>query len=356
MTVHKRDGRIIVDTIWPDGKRTRRQALTDKQANDLNTRIRASRIDGTWRDLRAKLNMEDSEGMTLEEAGKIYLEQYVKQKNRETRSKKSRLAILNREIGKILLTEIDQLAASKFAAKRQKSGVSARTINRDIAVLRHLLTWAMKNHLIESNALSEWDRLAEKPFEGMRPTEEIVDAVFEHLNETVKPLFAFLRYTGCRREEALSLKWSQINLKNQAVHLYRTKSGKPRSVPLTSESVEAIQAMPRIAQTEYVFYHPVSFTRWSEAKKPWNDARQAAGHAWLRIHDLRHAYAIRLVEAGVPLDIVSEMLGHHSVDFTKKNYAKYAPTWAGKVVLAALDGGKSESCKKVAMGQNKGKK
>ncbi len=70
-------------------------------------------------------------------------------------------------------------------------------------------------------------------------------------------------------------------------------------------------------------------------------------------HNLSHAYAIRLVEAGVPLEIVSEMLEHHSVDFTKKNYAKYAPTWAGKVVLAALDGGKSESGKKVATGQNK---
>jgi integrase len=67
----------------------------------------------------------------------------------------------------------------------------------------------------------------------------------------------------------------------------------------------------------------------------------------------RHAYAIRLAEAGVPLEIVSEMLGHHSVDFTKKNYAKYAPTWAGKVVLAALDCGKSESGKIVATGQKK---
>jgi integrase len=257
MTVHLRDGRFIVDTIWPDGKRTRRQALSEKHANKLDVRIRASRIDGIWHDLRTKLNMEHTEVMTLEDLGKIYLEQYVKQRNRDLRSKKSRIAIINREIGKILLTEVDQAAVTKFASKRHKAGVSSRTINRDIAVLRHMLMWAVKRHLIEVNPLSEWDRLAEKPFEGRRPTEEIIDVVFEHLNETVNPLFTFLRYTGCRREEALSLKWSQVDIKNQAVHLYRTKNGKSRSVPLTVEAVDAIKAMPRVSKTEYVFYSAI---------------------------------------------------------------------------------------------------
>jgi integrase len=128
----------------------------------------------------------------------------------------------------------------------------------------------------------------------------------------------------------------------------------PRSVPLPQEAVDAIQAMPRIAQTDYVFYHPESLTRWSEAKGPWNKARGEAGHDWLRIHDLSYAYAIKLAEAGVAMEVISEMLGHHSVDFTRKHYAKYAPSWAGRVVLAALKGGKSG--KKVATSGEKGKR
>jgi integrase len=114
--------------------------------------------------------------------------------------------------------------------------------------------------------------------------------------------------------------------------------------------------MPRIAQTDYVFYHSESLTRWSEAKGPWNNAREEAKYPWLRIHDLRHAYAIKLAEAAVPMEVICEMLGHHSVDFTRKHYAKYAPSWAGNVVLAALEGGKNKSGKIVAMAGKKNRR
>ncbi len=355
MTVHERDGRIIVDTIWPDGKRTRRQAIDEQQAKDLDLRIRASRKDGTWRELRKKLNMEAVAGMALKEAAEIYLEQYVAIENRDKKgSKKSRLAVIGRAIGNPLLSEIDLSTAARFASKRRKAGVSNRTINRDLAVLRHLLEWGRKNAMVERNALEDWERLSEEPFEGQRPREEYIDAIFAELEPTVKPLFAFMRHTGCRREEALSLKHHQVDLKSCTAVFFRTKSGKSRTVPLPQEAVDAIKAMPRISKTDYVFYHPESLTRWNEAKGPWERAREKAGYPWLRIHDLRHAYGIKLAEAGVPMEVISEMLGHHSVDFTKKHYAKYAPSWAGRVVLAALDGGRSG--KKVATAGKRGRK
>lgn len=340
MTVKERNGKYIIDTIWPDKKRTRRQAVSKKEAEKLNTRIRASRMDGTWRQLRRLLNMERVDPMKLSEASEIYLEQYVKTKNRDQRSKKSRLSIIEENTGNPLLGEIDRATATKYAQMRLDAGVSSRTVNRDIAVLRHLLEWARKNDLIDNNPLSEWERLVEKPYEGRRPTEDVIDAVFDKLEPTAKPLFEFIRYTGCRRGEALSLQWPQVDLRNRVVVFHRTKSGKPRSVPLTAEAVRAIHALPRTSKTQYVFYQAESMTRWSEAKGPWNRAREAAKHEWLRIHDLRHAYAIKLVEAGVPMEVVSEMLGHHSISFTQQHYAKYAPTWSGRVVLAALEGGK----------------
>jgi integrase len=346
VTVHERDGRIIVDTIWPDGKRTRRRAMDERQAKDLDIRIRSSRIDGTWRELRKTLNAEHAAGMTLKEVAEIYSSQYVKTKNRDQRSKKSRLSILVSVLGNPLLADIDLTAAHRFATKRCKT-VSARTVNRDLAVLRHLLEWARKHGLIERNPLQDWERLAEQPFEGQRPYEEYIDQIFEHLREDVAPLFTFLRETGCRREEGLALKWTQVDLRNKGVTFFKTKSGRPRTVPLTQDAIAAIKSMPRTSKTPYVFYHPASLTRWSEAKDPWEEAREAAGYPRLRIHDLRHAYAIKLAEAGVPMEVISEMLGHHSVDFTKKHYAKYAPTWAGKTVLAALEGGRVAAHKRM---------
>lgn len=61
-----------------------------------------------------------------------------------------------------------------------------------------------------------------------------------------------------------------------------------------------------------------------------------AGYEWMRIHDLRHAYGIKLAEQGCPFHFISEVLGHHSVDFTRKYYAKFSPDSASKAVLTVL--------------------
>jgi integrase len=73
---------------------------------------------------------------------------------------------------------------------------------------------------------------------------------------------------------------------------------------------------------------------------PWERARKAAGHGKLRVHDLRYAFGIKLAEEGCPMHYISEVLGHHSIDFTRKQYAKFSPDSASKNVLRVLEGRK----------------
>jgi integrase len=177
---------------------------------------------------------------------------------------------------------------------------------------------------------------------GPRPTEGVIDAVFAVLDQRVIPLFTFMRETGCRRKECLTLKHRQISLTSippVVVFSENTKNGKNRQVPLMQKAIDAIRAMPKAS--EYVFFHPESLTRWDSCRKPWIAARGKAGHPWLRIQDLRHAYAIRLAEAGCEMHFISEVLGHHSIDFTRKQYAKFSPQSAARAVLRVLEGGKN---------------
>ncbi len=58
----------------------------------------------------------------------------------------------------------------------------------------------------------------------------------------------------------------------------------------------------------------------------------------LRIHDMRHAFGIKLAEEGCPMHYISEVLGHHSIDFTRRHYAKFSPDSASKSVLRVLEG------------------
>lgn len=335
-------GQWTVDLPWPDGIRTRKVMPTEQKANEISIRFQSAKVDGTWLELRRKLDMEDHvQSMSFKEFGQLYLEEYVRCYNRDSVSKESRIRILGRKLDRIPMDALQPRHVTMFVGSRKKLRVTNRTINRDLAVLSHMLHWAVKERYLERNPLPEIQKLNEIRWVGQRPSDEIIDAVFEELDPRVVPLFTFIRETGCRREECLTLVHSQVDLgRGEVVFHDNTKNGKDRRVPLTKKAVAAIQAMP--VASKFIFYHPESLTRWDSCRDPWEEARERAGYAWLRIHDLRHAYGIRLAEGGCPMHFISEVMGHHSVDFTRKCYAKFSPESASKAVRAVLEAGRDE--------------
>jgi site-specific recombinase XerD len=58
--------------------------------------------------------------------------------------------------------------------------------------------------------------------------------------------------------------------------------------------------------------------RYKWIHKAWNDIREKAGMPWLRIHDLRHAYASILVSSGRTLYEVQQLLGHRDPQVTQR--------------------------------------
>ena len=137
---------------------------------------------------------------------------------------------------------------------------------------------------------------------------------------------------------ALSLRHSQINLNvdpRAVVFWDNTKNGKFRQVPLTKAAIGAIKAMPKAS--EYVFYHPESMTRWGTCRDPKRGRqRDIRGCGF----NLSHAYGTRPAEKGVPMHFISEVMGHHSFDYTRKQYARFSPESASRAVLRVLEGGK----------------
>jgi len=310
-----------------------------KKAEEMSIRFQASLVDGTWKMMKKRLGLDFPLNLTFNDLSKRYLEDYVSAYNRDIRNKVSRLKILSSRLGNVPLESLSRSHASKIITWRKAQGSSNKTINRYLALMRHMLSWAVDEGLLETNPIQGMRGLREVEWEGQRPAEEVVDAVFSELDPRVDPLFTFLRETGCRREEGLSFKHHPVDHgRAEAVFWSNTKNGKSRRVPLTEEALDAIRRMPKAS--EYVFYHPSSLTRWYDCRKPWEDARERAGHPWLRVHDLRHAYGIRLAEQGCPMHFISEVMGHRSVDFTRKMYARFSPESASRAVLRVLEGGK----------------
>jgi integrase len=167
------------------------------------------------------------------------------------------------------------------------------------------------------------------------------------------PAWLFLATTGCRRGEALGLRWSDVDLDVGKVVLRqtvtsiayevriapRTKSGKPRTVELDRPTVVALRAV-RTRQAEerlllgpaYVDHDLVFASSDGQPVHPelfsMTFSRRVARHKLprIRLHDLRHTWATLALSAGVDVKIVSERLGHASAKITWDIYQHVTPT------------------------------
>ena len=132
--------------------------------------------------------------------------------------------------------------------------------------------------------------------------------------------------TGMRRGEMLSLRFCDIDTIRQVFVLRgtTTKSKKTRLVPIGTARLKAVLEFQRLdaageekADTAPVFSNaagePVSYFRTA-----WERALSKAELTDLRWHDLRHEYASRLAERGVPLSQVRDLLGHASITTTER--------------------------------------
>lgn len=133
---------------------------------------------------------------------------------------------------------------------------------------------------------------------------------------------SFLLNTGLRVGEALALKWHDIQAEGNCLLVRCSKNGKPRTVPLTASACEALKHA-----TLSPSCLPWCAISHSSLNKVFVKARAAIGlegDTDVTPHVLRHTWATRLVQKGLPLASVSRLLGHSSIAMTMR-YAHHDP-------------------------------
>lgn len=122
-----------------------------------------------------------------------------------------------------------------------------------------------------------------------------------------------LLLTGCRKSEILTLRWQDVDA--DAINLVDAKTG-PRRVFLNAPARAILERQPR-SGSAYVFPALTDPGRPLSGDLPlWRAVRREAGIEDVRIHDLRHTHASHAVMQGVPLPVVSRMLGHKRPSMT----------------------------------------
>src|SRR5579863_8192340 len=152
-------------------------------------------------------------------------------------------------------------------------------------------------------------------------------------DENVRRIRAFvllLRHSGLRIGDSVTLERSRISA--DKLFLYTAKTGTPVYVPLPEFVLNALAAIPKISD-RYFFWTGES--KIDSATGDWQRTLKAVfdlagapdGHA----HRFRDTFAVGLLQAGVPMERVSMLLGHSSIKVTEKYYFAVGAGEAGTV-------------------------
>lgn len=126
-----------------------------------------------------------------------------------------------------------------------------------------------------------------------------------------------LLFTGCRRDEVLSLKWDYVDLDARCLRLPDSKTG-AKAVYLNDAAVEVLESIKKFPDNPYVFPGVKPGQHWINISKPWLRLRVKAKIPDVRIHDLRHSFASIGASAGLGLPIIGALLGHKEVSTTQR--------------------------------------
>lgn len=149
--------------------------------------------------------------------------------------------------------------------------------------------------------------------------EAAIDAVTP--DPYLRAYFRFVLATGCRRSEALGLRWENVNLasKTAAATFLETKTEPRRTVPLAPATVQLLKRLPRMDAQPFVFAGRLEGAPLVGIDKIWRQIRSRAELPGLRIHDLRRTFGSWLGDAGLTSKQIGTLLGHKT-DITSRVY------------------------------------
>ena len=246
------------------------------------------------------------------------------------------IKLLEPLLGDLPLEQIHAGTLRRFIEARQKQGVKCATINRSLAVVRHMLNLAA-GEWIDEHGLT-WLAAAPKvkllPLHDARQPYPLSWAeqrlLFRELPAHLAQMALFKVNTGCREQEVCGLKWEwelPVPELKTAVFLIpsiEVKNKEDRLVVLNRKAKSVIDSV-RGEHREYVFTYKgervgrIYNTAWKRSRQ--DAAKQypevfgnlcPEGFRKVRVHDLKHTFGRRLRSAGVSFEDRQDLLGHKS--------------------------------------------
>lgn len=243
-------------------------------------------------------------------------------------------------------TEVEQLTVKKyilFLEYLDKKGFSNSYKNKIVYCLKEVCKYAEINYGTKTVVPYQVPRYKEKKRTYTVWTKEDFSRfIAEEDSFVYKQFFTFLFFSGCRRGEAMALRFQDIDFEKRKAFIQHSLAhrmkGQPREltstkteagnrvIPLTEKAFTACLAMREYLYQKgqnnaqnYVFggQKPLSETSIDRHK---DKAIAKAGVPRIRIHDFRHSFVSMLVESGADVSVISKYVGHANITETLNTY------------------------------------
>lgn len=224
-----------------------------------------------------------------------------------------------------LVGDMSTIMVDKYMAALKEAGNAPSTINRKVSALSRMMSYAVSRGLLDKSPTIEREREPQHRLRWYTSEEErrILIACDALGCPVLLDLLVFLADTGFRLGEAMNA--SAGDCDDLYIRAWKTKTNKFRAVPLTSRVREILTRRTSGKLFQFVTINDL-YAQWYKVKIR-ADIRDAEAnlHAW------RHTYASRLVQRGVNLATIRELMGHESIATTMR-YAHLHPTSTLSVV------------------------
>lgn len=273
----------------------------------------------------------------MEISGKEYLESYIRHKwclNHKPRTMFASFTsitlfiIFCQNLGRSRIEEITAGDLEAFIEHEQDRGINITSVRTKLAIIIAFLHFLIKQDIISGTVLKRRIRLKlpDALPRAINPAD--VKRLLTAIDNTRdRALILLLLRTGIRIGEALGLTMNDLDIGSRKVHLYEgEKNSMGRVVYLSDDALFALKLWlaKRDKRNESVFYaygrHSMCY---SSARTIFVTHIRKAGleHKGYTVHCLRHTFASELLNAGMRLECLQQLMGHQNIEVTRR-YAR----------------------------------
>ncbi|HOX87438.1 MAG TPA: site-specific integrase [bacterium] len=263
--------------------------------------------------------------------GRIYLQEFIRQfaeysqMQKASKSTENDLRALNWLLQIVGNKRLDLIGVPEIEYFKQKrlERVSRTTINIDLRTCKAAFMIARTWGYISDNPFQHVQQLRLPEKQRLYLTEEEIALLLQAIREEwLRDAVVFALNTGMRRGELIHCKWKHVDLEQRLIHVvnqdnFTVKGGKSRVIPMNETVADLLSS--RMPVCEYVLtsvHGRQLYPRY--LRERFKDyVRELRLNPALHFHHLRHTFATRLVQRGVPIYEVKTLLGHSSVNTTQ---------------------------------------